>query len=365
MQREPSGTGSQQLTRAVRVGVIGYGYWGSKHARILASLPGVALTIIEEDPKRLYAARNSFPSARCAASLDAASGMLDAVVIATPPHTHGPLALQALSANLHALVEKPFATSVDEAEALVDMANSSGLTVMVGHTYEYNAAVEKLRDIVQSGELGRILYMDTARLNLGLYQNDCNVIWDLAPHDISILSYLLDEFPDSVSVWAQRSLPGLQHDQAYLRLCFPTASAFVHVSWLHPSKVRKVTIVGDRRMAVYDDLSDAERIRIYDKSVGQAEGSEPVPSMPVTYRNGNIISPYVEFSEPLLIQDSHFIECIRTGRRPRSSGQRGLDVVRVLSATDEGMATDGMVKVAYPATKGIATEAGSPRRRGH
>lgn len=355
-------TAPRQLTQTLRIGLIGYGYWGSKHARVLASLPGVSLTVVEGDPKRLQAARNSFPWARFASSLDGAKGMLDAVVIATPPHTHGPLALQALRANLHALVEKPFATSVREAEALVAMANASKLTVMVGHTYEYNAAVEKLKEIVQSGELGRILYMDTSRLNLGLYQSDCNVIWDLVPHDISILSYLLDEFPDTVSVWAQRSLPGLQHDQAYLRLSFPTASAFIHVSWLHPSKERRVTVVGDRKMAVYDDLSDAERIRIYDKSVGHTESIKPVPSMPVTYRNGNIVSPYVEFSEPLFVQDAHFVECIRTGRHPRSSGERGLEVVRVLSAADEAIATDGTVKIVGPSLSGTTAQAGRARR---
>ncbi len=177
---------------------------------------------------------------------------LDAVVIATPPRSHGPIALQALRAGLHIMVEKPFATSVVDAEAIVETADACGLTLMVGHTFEYNAAVWKLKEIISSGELGRILYIDTARLSLGRYQNDCNVIWDLGPHDISIVSYLLGEFPETVSVWAQRNVGNVHADVAYLRLNFPSAPAFVHLSWLDPSKVRRVTVVGDRKMAVYD-----------------------------------------------------------------------------------------------------------------
>jgi predicted dehydrogenase len=331
--------------KSVRVGLVGYGYWGSKHARVLASLPGVELTVVEGDSERLRAAGASFPSARLASSLPDVATDLDAVVIATPPKTHAPLAIEALRAGLHTLVEKPLATSVAEAEAIVEAAEASSKILMTGHTYVYNAAVEQLKAIIQSGELGRILYIDDSRLNLGLYQRDCNVIWDLAPHDVSMLAYLLDEFPTTVSVWAQNSLSGPQEDHAYLRLGFPTASAFIHVSWLHPSKVRRVTVVGDRKMAVYDDLSDTERIRIYDKGVGFGENSGPAPAMPISYRTGNITSPYVDFVEPLLVQDSHFIDCIRTGRRPRTSGEDGLEVVRVLSAADEAIMSDRPVQI--------------------
>ena len=170
--------------------------------------------------------------------LDEVQDELDAVVIATPPRSHGPVALQALRAGLHTMVEKPLATSVAVAEALVETADAAGLTLMVGHTFEYNAAVWKLKQIISSGELGRILYIDTARLSLGRYQNDCNVIWDLAPHDISIVSYLLGEFPETASVWAQRNVGDVHADVAYLRLDFPRASApaFVHVSWLDPQQ---------------------------------------------------------------------------------------------------------------------------------
>jgi predicted dehydrogenase len=343
---------SRLAGQLIRVGVVGYGYWGSKHVRVLAGLPGVELTVIEARPDRLREAMISFPCAHVASHLGDVEDELDAVVIATPPRSHCPIALQALRAGLHTLVEKPLATSVAAAEEMVITADLSRLTLMVGNTFEYNAAVWKLKEIISSGDLGRILYIDTARLSLGRYQNDCNVIWDLAPHDISIVSYLLDEFPATVSVWAQRNVGDVHADVAYLRLDFPRSSApaFVHVSWLDPNKVRRVTVVGERKMAVYNDLSDNERIRIYDVGVAPAEFvEEPTPyAMPVTYRTGDITSPYVQFVEPLLVQDRHFIDCVRTGRRPDTPGERGLGIVRVLAAADEAVATDARARVRPP-----------------
>ena len=347
---------------SIRVGVVGYGYWGSKHVRVLAGLPGVELTVIEAQPDRLREAMTSFPSAHVASHLGDVEDELDAVVIATPPRSHAPIALQALRAGLHTMVEKPLATSVEDAEEMVITADLSRLTLMVGNTFEYNAAVWKLKEIISSGDLGRILYIDTARLSLGRYQNDCNVIWDLAPHDISIASYLLDEFPETVSVWAQRNVGDVHADVAYLRLDFPCSSApaFVHVSWLDPNKVRRVTVVGERKMAVYNDLSDNERIRIYDVGVAPAECEESATyAMPVTYRTGDIISPYVQFVEPLLVQDRHFIDCVRTGRRPDTPGERGLGIVRVLAAADEAVATDARAQVGPPVEHGILTVAGA------
>jgi predicted dehydrogenase len=344
--------------KPIRVGLIGYGYWGSKHVRVLSGLPGVELTVIENWPDRLREAMISFPAMHFASSLGEVQDQLDAVVIATPPRSHGPVALQALRAGLHTMVEKPLATSVAVAEALVETAKAGGLTLMVGHTFEYNAAVWKLKQLISSGELGRILYIDTARLSLGRYQNDCNVIWDLAPHDISIVSYLLDEFPETASVWAQRNVGDVHADVAYLRLDFGNATlpAFVHVSWLDPNKVRRVTVVGERKMAVYDDLSDNERIRIYDVGVAPAEigeGSAPY-AMPITYRTGDITSPYVQFVEPLLVQDAHFIDCVRTGCRADTPGERGLEVVRVLAATDEALRTGAPARIQPPAADRVA-----------
>ncbi|MGQ0777010.1 MAG: Gfo/Idh/MocA family protein [Pseudonocardiales bacterium] len=331
--------GAPGFDRDVRVAVVGYGYWGSKHARVLGGLPGVQVTIVDQDPDRLAEAQLVHPSAVLARCVDdEALASVDAVVVATPPTTHAEVALRALRYGRHALVEKPMATSVQDAQQLVDAAAAGGVHLMVGHTFEYNAAVWKLKEIVDSGELGRILYLDTARLSLGRYQPDCNVIWDLAPHDISIASFLLGEVPRTAWVWAKRHVGNRHADVAYLRLDFEKAAthAFVHVSWLDPCKVRRVTVVGERKMAVYNDMSDNERIRVYDIGVDSAdsEGRGETHAWPVSYRNGDIVSPYVQFNEPLLVQDSHFIDCIRTGARPHTPGERGLDIVRVLSAAD-------------------------------
>ncbi|NMI00267.1 Gfo/Idh/MocA family protein [Pseudonocardia acidicola] len=320
---------------------MGYGYWGSKHVRVLSSMPDVSVTVVDISPERLRDAAARCPTVRTAAHLGHVIDDVDAVVVATPPSTHFPIANRALGAGRHVLVEKPMATSVPDAEALVATAARHGAQLMVGHTFEYNPAVRRLRDIIRSGVLGRILYIDAARLNLGQYQRDVNVIWDLAPHDISIASYLLDELPVSTAVWACRNIGRRHADVAYLRLDFPTTHAFVHVSWLNPNKVRRTTVVGEQKMAIYDDLSDNERIRIYDIGVDPAgaDDAQATGDMPVSYRTGDITSPYVPFREPLMIQDGHFVECIRTGRQPDTPGERGLEVVRVLAATDRAIAT--------------------------
>jgi predicted dehydrogenase len=328
-----------------RIAVVGYGYWGSKHVRVLSSTPGVDVCIVDGSADRLREAAAHYPSARLASRLDDVLHDVDAVVVATPPGTHVGIARAALEAGRHVLVEKPLATSVEDAELLVETAARRGVHLMVGHTFEYNAAVWKLRELVRSGALGRILYVDTARLSLGRYQSDVNVIWDLAPHDISIVSYVLDEMPSCATVWAHSHISRQHADVAYLRLDFPRSQtrAYVHVSWLTPNKTRRVTVVGEKKMAVYDDMSDSERIRVYDIGVDvqDIDAPEEAHALPVTYRTGDIVSPYIPFQEPLLLQDQHFVECIRTGMRPDTPGERGLDVVRVLAATDEPAAVAG------------------------
>jgi predicted dehydrogenase len=328
-----------------RVAVVGYGYWGSKHVRVLSSMQGVEVTVVDGSQDRLAEAMANYPSARLATDLDDVLDDVDAVVVATPPASHFAVAMQVIRAGRHVLVEKPLTTSVEDACMLVDGAAARGVRLMVGHTFEYNSAVWKLRELVASGRLGRILYVDTARLSLGRYQNDVNVVWDLAPHDISIVSFVLGELPSTAAVWAHSNFGGPQADVAYLRFEFERArtEAFVHVSWLNPNKIRRVTVVGEKMMAVYDDMSDNERIRIYDIGVDGRSIDDPkdAHSLPVSYRTGDIISPYVPFNEPLLVQDEHFIECIRTGRTPRTPGERGLDIVRVLAATDLAITPEG------------------------
>jgi predicted dehydrogenase len=330
------------VNERVRVAVVGYGYWGSKHVRVLSTMPDVAVTVVDSDMRRLAEAAAHYPSVEATVtSLDEALDRVDAVLVATPPASHYAVAMQALRAGRHVLVEKPMATSVPDGEAMVAEAAANDVQLTVGHTFEYNPAVRQLRDIIRSGQLGRVLYVDSARLSLGLYQRDVNVIWDLAPHDISITSYLLDELPVATSVWAQRNVGPWREDVAYLRLDFPTTHAFVHVSWLNPDKVRRTTVVGERKMAVYDDMSDNERIRIYDIGVDPLDIDNPhmAHEMPVTYRTGDIISPFVPFREPLMVQDREFVDSIRSGVRSATPGERGLEIVRVLAATDVALST--------------------------
>ena len=355
-----------------RIAVVGYGYWGSKHVRVLSTLPGVGVCVVDAREDRLAEAGAHHPAARLARHLDDVLDDVSAVVVATPPGSHTTLAMRALEAGRHVLVEKPLATSVTDAEAMVAAAEEHGTLLMVGHTFEYNPAVWKLRELVAAGALGRVLYVDCARLSLGRYQSDVNVVWDLAPHDISIVSHVLGEVPTSASVWAHRNIGHRHADVAYLQLDFERAHthAFIHVSWLSPDKVRRVTVVGERKMAVYDDLSDKERIRVYDIGVDVAAIDEPsdAHALPVTYRTGDIVSPYIAFDEPLLIQDRHFLDCIRQGTPSRTPGERGLEVVRVLAAVDDAYACGGLVPVRQgpaiaPDTPAALTSVHSPQTR--
>lgn len=322
------------------VGVIGCGYWGSKHVRVLESLPSIQqVVVIDSLPERRRAIQRAFPAVLAFEDIESALQEVEAIVIATPPTSHERLALAALEAGKHVLVEKPLATSVLGAQRILKAAEAASLTLMVGHTFEYNAAVWKLREVVQAGDLGDLHYVDTARLNLGAYQNDVNVVWDLAAHDVSIINYVLGTQPTVVRAWGSSHAHAYLEDVAYLRLDYSAidVSAQVHVSWLDPCKVRRVTVVGSLKMAVYNDLADEERIRIYDKGVALAPNVDGLHRMPVTYRYGGIVSPYVEFHEPLAVEDAHFVDCIRSGSRPWTDGLCGLRVVEVLEAAGRSL----------------------------
>ncbi len=330
---------SRDAESGVRVGVVGCGYWGSKHLRVLQTLESVAsVKVIDSELSRLDSLARSLPDGACFASVEEALPHVDALVIATPPATHAPLALRAIRAGKHVLVEKPLATSVVSALQMIQAAEDAGTVLMVGHTFEFNSAVWKMRELVESGALGQLYYIDSARLNLGLYQGDVNVVFDLAPHDISIINYLLGAEPTAVDAWASRHAHSELEDVAYLRLQYGTmgVEANVHVSWLDPHKVRRVTAVGSQKMAVYNDMAVEERIRLYDKGVVVTPPNE-LTQPPMTYRYGDIVSPHLEFREPLLLEDSHFLECIRTGATPLTDGQNGLAVVRVLEAAERSL----------------------------
>jgi predicted dehydrogenase len=321
---------------ALRVAVVGCGYWGSKHVRVLHSTEGVGqVALVDGYEPRLKSLARTYPGTRSFSTLTEALPHIDAVVVATPPSTHVAVALEAIEAGKHALVEKPLAPNTHGARQLMAAAERVGVTLMTGHTFEYNPAVRKLRDLVREQVLGELYYIDSARLNLGLYQSDVNVILDLAPHDVSIINHVLGESPTAVQAWASRHAHPRFEDVAYLRLFYDDhrLSANIHVSWLDPCKVRRVTAVGSERMAVYDDLAADERIRILDKGVNPpVVGDDDLTQRPMSYRYGDIVSPFIGSDEPLAVQDRHFAECILTNTTPATDGENGLAVVEVLEA---------------------------------
>jgi predicted dehydrogenase len=333
----------------MRVGVVGCGYWGSKHVRVLHAVSNVTgVVIIEANASVREAMIRSFPAAMAFSSFEEAIDHVDAVIVATPPHTHAAVARIAIEAGKHVLVEKPLATTSVDALELITMAEARGVTLMVGHTFLYNAAVVRLRDAVRSGELGHIQYVDSARLNLGLYQSDVNVVWDLAPHDVSISNFVLGSLPTTVSCWSVHRTSGVE-DVASLQLDYPAidTSASIRVSWLDPCKVRRTTVVGSEKMAVYNDLHDLERIRIYDRGI--ALSTEPDYAMPTSYRYGDVVSPYFEFREPLNVEDNDFVTAAMTGRLPQANGRHGLAVVRIIEAAQQSLRTGAGVELEWSA----------------
>ena len=316
----------------LRFGVIGWGYWGPKIARNLDTLlHGMVTMVADTDAYRLASLSINQPWIQTTTHVeDIYRSDVDGVIIATPVRTHYPLAKEALLHGKHVLVEKPLTADVTEAEELVALAHERQRILMVGHTFEYSPAVNELRKLVQSGDLGKIYCIEAERVNLGLSRSDINVIWDLAPHDISILLYVLGKKPERVKVQAHAHLQSHIHDIAHLDLEFADGmSAHIHVSWLHPCKIRRVTVIGDARMAVYDDTNPAEMIKIYNK--GADVHTDPV----VSYRNGEITIPYIDWIEPLRLECEDFANAIATGAQPRAHGGVGLEVVRVLAAVEE------------------------------
>src|SRR5215470_9302916 len=318
--------------RYLRFGVIGWGYWGPKVARNLASLPDATVSmVVDMDVRRLASIEASQTGIATTTNIqELMRSNVDAIAIATPVRTHYQLAREALLHGKHVLVEKPLTANVEEAEELVALAEERQLTLMVGHTFEYSPAVQELRKLVQNGDLGKIYCVEAERVNLGLFRNDINVIWDLAPHDISILLYLFDKKPDRIKVQAHAHVQAHIEDVAHLDLEFAdNMNAHIHVSWLHPCKIRRITVIGDARMVVYDDTNYAEMLKIYNK------GADVHADPGVSYRNGEITIPYIDWIEPLRLECEDFANAIRTGMQPRANGGAGLRVVQILAAAQE------------------------------
>lgn len=327
----------------MRVGVIGCGYWGANHVRTLTTMDGVdAVVAIDERKAIRESICTNFPSVIARPTLAEAIDDIDAVVVATPPVSHFDLTGEAVEAGKHVLVEKPIATGSKQAAEMVRLADDAGVVLAAGHTFAYNAAVWKLGEIIDAGDLGTLHYLDAARLNLGLYRDDVNVLWDLAAHDISITLALLREVPDTVSAWGSRHTPGYSEDVATMRMTFEEqqVESTVRVSWLDPLKIRRTTLVGSEKMAVYDDIDPDERIKVFDRGRSQpvvdADGSELI-----TYHHGDIRSPRVEFGEPLRNELADFLSCSATGAVPKADGRAGLAVVAALEASDQSLLENG------------------------
>ncbi len=328
-----------------KIGVIGCGYWGPKLARNFHELPEAALTMVcDLRQERLDHVRRLYPHIKTTRDYrDLLASDVEAVAIATPVSTHCQIALDCLQAGKHVLVEKPLAACVTEAEEIVALGEAQNRVVMVGHTFEYNPAVGAVKKIIASGGLGQVYYVNGTRVNLGLFQPDINVVWDLSPHDISILLFILGLDPVTVSArgefYVQRD-KGI-HDVAYLTVRFPSqVMADLRVSWLDPVKIRRLTVVGSEKMLVYDDIA-ADKVVIYDKGVEIPPYSDTPEEFHASYRHGRA-EPYpIEWVEPLRAECAHFLECIREGKRPRSDGYVGLKVVKVLEAAQRSLLNGG------------------------
>lgn len=332
--------------RPLVLGVVGVGYWGPNLVRNLSGLADCTVAeICDLSAERLAHMKKLYPDVRTSQDPEGlfADETIDAVVIATPVRHHFDLARRSLSAGKHTLVEKPIASSSEECRALMELAEERGLTLMVGHTFIYSQVVRKIKEIVDSGEIGEILHVSARRLNLGLLQTDINVTWDLAPHDLSIILYLLGEAPRQVNCQG-RSLPG--HGVEVLTnmsLRFPSGSfATIQSSWIDPAKVREITIVGDKKMIVYDDTAPLEKIRIYDKRVDVPPHYDSFAEFQCSYHYGDMRAPYVKQIEPLHTECQHFVDCIRSGEPPLTGGPEGLEVVQILEAASRSLKSGGV-----------------------
>jgi predicted dehydrogenase len=333
---------TSSLQADIGVGIIGCGYWGPNLIRNFDRHPRCRVERVADlrrDRAEAIAREFHVP----AANDDPASVIDDPrvrlVVIATPAATHFPLARRALLAGKHVLVMKPFTTNTADAEELIALADRQGVICAVDHTFVYTGAVQKMYDTMHDGSMGELFYIDSVRINLGLFQSDVNVLWDLAPHDLSIIDYLLDgQDPTAVHCLGAAHAGGTQENIAYLTVTYPgNILAHVHVNWLAPAKVRRTIVGGSQRMIVYDDVEPSEKVRIYDRGVSIARELSPgeVYQQFVSYRQGDMIVPQLSSREALAVEVEHLVDCIHTGRAPRSDGRAGLRVVRILEAAQQ------------------------------
>lgn len=330
----------------IRIGVIGCGYWGPNLVRCFAEAEGTTVEMVSDlRADRLAVIQKRYPSVRVTTSAREliADPRVDAVAIATPVATHFALALQALEAGKHVLLEKPMTTNVESAMCLIDAAERRGLVLMVDHTFVYTGAVRKVRELVEGGQLGRAFYYDSVRVNLGLFQRDVDVIWDLAVHDVSIMDYVLPLKPLAVTATGMSHVPGSQANIAYLTIfCADNLIAHVHVNWLAPVKVRRTMIGGSKTMIVYDDVEPSEKVKVYDKGISVAKpDSERIVEMMINYRAGDVWIPKLEITEALKVEVAEFADSIEHCRKPLTDGFAGLRTVRLLELATQSMSEKG------------------------
>jgi predicted dehydrogenase len=329
----------------VGIGVIGYGYWGPNLVRNFSQANGgQVVAVCDQRAERRTLVEKLYPSVKTYADVDEmlSSPDVQAVAVATPVSSHFPLAMRALKADKHVFVEKPFAATVAEGEQMVAEAERRKLTLMVDHTFIYTSAVRKIKELISNGSLGDLYYYDSVRVNLGLFQSDVSVLWDLAVHDLSIMDFLIGRSPTMVAATGMSHVPGRPENMAYLT-CFFTNNliAHFHVNWLAPVKIRQTLVGGSAKMIVYDDIEMSEKIKVYDSGITVNQDEASVYQRHVGYRTGDMWAPRLDNVEALKIEAEHFIECIQTGRQPLSSGEAGLRIVRILEAASRSMANHG------------------------
>lgn len=329
----------------ISIGVVGYGYWGPNLVRVFMENPGSkVIAVSDRRPERLALVSSRYPTIKTFLNQDELikDPAIDAVAIATPVSSHFDLALQVLSAGKHLLIEKPLASTSEQALRLVEEANRRTRVLMVDHTFNYTGAVRKIQQLVAEGELGEIYYFDSVRVNLGLFQRDVNVMWDLAVHDVSILDYVLSSRPIAVSATGMSHIPEEPANIAYLTLYFENRFiAHIHVNWLAPVKVRRTLIGGSRKMVLYDDVEPSEKVKIYDKGITVNKSLESMYQMLVSYRTGDMWAPKLDTTEALSTEAAHFIDCVEHSKKPLSDGEAGLRVVRILEAATRSMSGRG------------------------
>ena len=329
----------------IKVGIIGYGYWGPNLVRNFIEIPDAAVVAISDlNPERLTLAHTRYPGIETTTDhhLVLSNPRIDAIVIATPVSTHFDLSMQALQAGKHVLVEKPIAATSQQALELIEESDKYDRVLMVDHTFVYTGAVRKMRELIADNALGNIYYYDSVRINLGLFQHDINVMWDLAVHDLSIMDYVLNSKPCAVSATGLTHVPNQPENIAYLTLFYDDSlMSHIHVNWLAPVKVRRTLICGSKKMVVYDDLEPSEKIKVYDSGITVNEDKGAKYDMLIGYRMGDMWAPQLQRDEALLTEAKHFVQCIEEGCHPITNGESGLRVVRMLEAATLSMSKQG------------------------